>query len=196
LHFLPSFYYSIVQNISLLERIRRFECGLEMAALNTFCTATSVAVELNRSARVELGPDAGSPALPRGVLVVDDDASIRLLLDAALRQRGFTVWTACDGEEALELYRLHRSAIALVLLDVRMPILDGPQTVAVLRQWEPALTFCFMSGQSGDYSPQQLLALGAACVFEKPFRIAEVQEIVEQLSERAALSLAPSPPPQ
>jgi CheY-like chemotaxis protein len=169
---------------------------LEVAALDTLCTTVSVAVDSERSTLLELAPDAESPVLPRGVLVVDDDASIRLLLDAALRQRGFTVWTACDGEEALRLYRRHRPGIALVLLDVRMPLLDGPQTVAVLRQWEPALTFCFMSGQSGDYSPQELLALGAACVFQKPFRVAEVQETVEQLTERAARSRVPSLPPQ
>jgi CheY-like chemotaxis protein len=170
--------------ISLLERIQRKLSSLEVAALDMLCTSSPVPVELAQ--------DAEGSTLPRGVLVVDDDASIRLLLDAALQQRGFTVWTACNGEEALNLYRNHRDAIALVLLDVRMPVLDGPQTLAVLRQWEPALTFCFMSGQSGDYSPEQLLALGAACVFEKPFRVADVQKTVEQLIERAVLSLAHS----
>ena len=77
-----------------------------------------------------------------------------------------------------------------------MPILDGPQTVAALRQWEPALTFCFMSGESGDYSRQQLLALGAACVFDKPFCVLEVQERIEQLSKQAALSVSASLTPQ
>jgi CheY-like chemotaxis protein len=151
-----------------------------MAALDTHGTA----------------PYTEGSALPRGVLVVDDDASIRLLLDAVLRQGGFAVWTAGDGEEALQLFERHRQAIGLVLLDVRMPILDGPQTVAILRQWEPTLTFCFMSGESGDYSPQQLLAQGAAGIFEKPFCVFEVQEKIEQLFKRGALSLSASPPPQ
>jgi CheY-like chemotaxis protein len=117
-----------------------------------------------------------------GILVVDDDPSIRLLLDVGLRQRGFTVWKAANGEEALALYRLHRDAIALVLLDVRMPVLDGPQTVAALRQLEPRLSFCFMSGNSGDYTAERLLQLGAACVFQKPFSLTHVLETLEQLT--------------
>src|SRR5262249_34606318 len=124
--------------------------------------------------------------LPRGVLVVDDDASIRLLLDVVLRERGFAVWEASNGEEALDLYRLHRRNIGLVLLDVRMPVLDGPQTAVALRQREPGLRFCFMTGHSGDYSLDRLLELGAAFVFDKPFCLADVLQTIEQLIEPPA----------
>src|SRR3954470_11871134 len=69
----------------------------------------------------------------RGVLVVDDEECVRDVLDAMLRQQGFAVWLAADGWEALEVYRLHLAAIDLVLLDVRMPGLDGPATLTALR---------------------------------------------------------------
>jgi CheY-like chemotaxis protein len=164
--------------------------------MDTLGTAPSEAIASHPSKLGEWTMDAQSLARSRGVLVVDDDASIRLLLETVLRQRGFTVWTAHDGEEAVRLYRRHGQAITLVVLDVCMPILDGPQTVAVLRQWEPGLTFCFMTGESGDYSRQQLLALGAACIFDKPFCVFEVQERLEQLSQQAALSQSTSLTPQ
>jgi CheY-like chemotaxis protein len=152
--------------------------------MDRLCISTSPLFE------PEMGQLAADCPGRRGVLVVDDDASIRLLLDVALRQRGFTVWKASDGEEALGLYRLHRDAIALVLLDVRMPVLDGPQTIAALRQLEPALCFCFMSGNSGDYTTEWLLKLGATCVFEKPFSLSKVVQTIEKLIGSATATRA------
>ena len=57
------------------------------------------------------------------VLVVDDEASIRRILDTRLSMIGYIVITACDGEEALSLFR--KEAPNLVILDVMMPKLDG-----------------------------------------------------------------------
>jgi len=59
------------------------------------------------------------------------------MLDAALRHLGYRVWLAANGPEAIELYRQHGSEIALVLLDVRMPGLDGPQTLILLQEQRP-----------------------------------------------------------
>ena len=61
-----------------------------------------------------------------GILVVDDEAGVLRVLDLVLRQQGFAVWPAAGGVEAVELYRRHREAIDVVLLDVCMPGLDGP----------------------------------------------------------------------
>src|SRR5690349_11978266 len=72
-----------------------------------------------------------------GVLVVDDQEGVRGVLGAMLRQEGFAVWLAADGWEAIDLYRSRRAAIDLVLLDVRMPGLDGPATLAALRGLDP-----------------------------------------------------------
>ena len=126
-------------------------------------------------------PSTGPLPVRGGILIVDDEASVRLLLEVALRQQGFTVFKAADGQEALSLFRRHRGEIALVLLDIRMPVLDGPQTLAALRQVEPPVRCCFMTGQSGDYSHERLMELGAACVFEKPFRLAELLQVVDEL---------------
>jgi CheY-like chemotaxis protein len=103
------------------------------------------------------------------VLVVDDDEAVGLMLGLSLRRSGFVVQLAASGPEALPLYRENRQSIALVLLDVQMPGMDGPATLAAIQTINPEVQCCFMSGQTGKYSTTELLALGAAHVLTKPF---------------------------
>jgi CheY-like chemotaxis protein len=111
-----------------------------------------------------------------GVLVVDDESEVRSVLRSALEGRGFRVWLADGGREALDLYRQHRDAIAVVLLDVRMPGLDGPQTLDALRHLNPEVLACFMSGDAGGYQPEELQERGAPFLFAKPFRLDELAQ--------------------
>jgi CheY-like chemotaxis protein len=108
------------------------------------------------------------------VLVVDDMELIREVLRASLRCQGFQVRVADDGPEAIELYRREYDAIAIVLLDVQMPGMDGPEVLTALRAIEPAVTAFFMSGDAGRYGEDELLATGARRVFAKPLDIAAV----------------------
>jgi CheY-like chemotaxis protein len=123
------------------------------------------------------------PRVP-GILVVDDEPAIRTLLQAALPRYGFQVFLAASGQEALAIYRDHRTEIAAVLLDVQMPGLDGPQTLRTLQAIDPQIRCCFMSGNLGDYGEEELLDLGAALVIPKPFRIAEVLEALQRVADR------------
>jgi CheY-like chemotaxis protein len=116
-----------------------------------------------------------------GILVVDDDAAVRFLLDVGLQQYGFAVWQAGDGQEAVEVYQQERSEIDLVLLDVRMPRLDGPQTLAALLRLNPQICCCFMTGHAGSYTHDGLRQLGAALVIPKPFQLAELAQILAKL---------------
>lgn len=134
---------------------------------------------------------AGTPSAisrPYGVLVVDDEEKVRNVLNITIRQAGFRVWPAPDGREALELYRRHHDEIDLVLLDVRMPHLDGPQTWAALQEMNACVHCCFMSGDLGNYAEQKLRNQGAVAVFHKPFRPSEVVRTLLKLvvGERAA----------
>jgi DNA-binding NtrC family response regulator len=131
----------------------------------------------------ELQPASGRAAVPGcGVLVVDDDDGVRGLLDVGLRHVGFKVWLAADGREAVGLYRTHREDIVVVLLDVRMPDPDGPQTLGALRSVNPRVRCCFMSGDLGGYTEDGLLDLGAVAVFQKPFRLDALARILRELS--------------
>jgi CheY-like chemotaxis protein len=122
-----------------------------------------------------------------GILIVDDEPAVCALLQMALEDSGFTVWQASNGRTAVDLYRSHCAAIGMVLLDVRMPGQDGPATLTALKQINPLLRSCFMSGHTGDYSPEDLLAMGAQHVFQKPLGIAELVRLLQRwLAEPAA----------
>lgn len=120
-----------------------------------------------------------------GVMIVDDDAGVRNMLDEWLRHQGFSVWLAASGEDALDLYRRHAEAIDLVLMDVRMPDLDGPQTLAGLRAINPSLPCCFMSGGLGEHTRAELINGGGASFVRKPFQLDElVQSLLSLVRPR------------
>jgi DNA-binding NtrC family response regulator len=121
--------------------------------------------------------DDPRPATP-GILVVDDDPLLLNLLRTIFLRQGFRVWACASGQEALTTYRRHQADIAVVLLDVCMPVLDGPTTLKELRRLDPGVRACFMSGHIGAYSLDDLFGLGALRFYEKPFQI---QPLVEGL---------------
>jgi CheY-like chemotaxis protein len=118
-----------------------------------------------------------------GVLVVDDEHMLRIMVQLGLERNGFNVWLASRGQEAIRLYRKHRERIAVVLLDVCMPGLDGPQTLAALRELNPEIRACFMSGNTGAYEPEELRRRGAAYVIAKPFLLDDLANVLQQVTQ-------------
>lgn len=117
-----------------------------------------------------------------GVLVVDDQESIRKMLDFGLRHHGFAVFLAANGHKAFDVYRCHFTAIDVVLLDVRMPDRDGPQTLVALQSINPLVRSCFMSGDAGSYTVKNLMDLGAMSVFTKPFCLTQLATTLRDLA--------------
>jgi CheY-like chemotaxis protein len=126
-------------------------------------------------------PLAGPHAATRpGVLLAEDEPVIRDLLGHLLRAKGFAVWSAADGREALDVYGRHRDDIRAVLLDVHMPRLDGPQTLRALRQLDPAVRCCFITGTVGDGEEEALRAMGPTAVLHKPCTPEELAKALHQ----------------
>ncbi len=119
----------------------------------------------------DVTPSTPTDAAPI-VLVVDDVALVREMVRAALRCQGFEVRQAGDGREAIELYRREHQTIAIVLLDVQMPGLDGPAVLTAFHTIDPSVRAFFMTGDVGRYSEDGLLAMGARRVFAKPLNLA------------------------
>jgi len=132
-----------------------------------------------------LSADNPTRAAP-GVLVAEDEASLRHMLGLALSAAGFHVLSTADGDEAVRIYREHRGEIDVALLDVTMPRKDGPTALAELRALDPALPCCLMSGWADPQSMAELLALRASFVFAKPFDLADVFTVLGRLCERPA----------
>jgi DNA-binding response OmpR family regulator len=128
------------------------------------------------------------PSTPRkrrqpGILIADDDPAILDLLKSALQNHGFAAWLAKDGQEAIDLFQVHKDSINMVLLDVKMPRLDGPQVLAELKRIQPKVACCFLSGVLDRKDGLELLNQGALGFFPKPFNFREVAEVVWQLVE-------------
>jgi DNA-binding response OmpR family regulator len=136
----------------------------------------------HRLTQLPAGAGPTAPSLDRpGVLVVDDEHFVRTMLQLGLQQHGFEVHVAANGREAIALYRERREQIALVLLDIQMPDLDGPQTLHALHALNPGVLACFMSGDMGCYDPHELLKCGAARVITKPFYLAQLAKVLRLL---------------
>jgi anti-sigma B factor antagonist len=127
----------------------------------------------------------GQVGSPAGVLVVGDERAALGVLAARLCLEGYTVWLAGHGRQAIELYQRHRDAIAVVLLDVLMPRMDGPRTLTALQELCPTVRCCFMTGSPTPYPEEALLRMGAARVFRKPFAFTEAIDALNQLAGRS-----------
>lgn len=115
------------------------------------------------------------------LLVVEDNEVLRQMLNVALQRQGFDVWQAANGREALDIYQHHRERIDLFLMDVQMDGLDGPETLTAIRECDPDVRCCFMTGDSGHYTDQDLLDCGAAFVLHKPFDLVPLTHLLRQL---------------
>lgn len=103
------------------------------------------------------------------ILVVEDEENIRLMLQRILDKAGYNVVVACNGREALD--HLARTAISLILLDVRMPELDGLTTLKLIRNRysTPVIIVTADVGALGE-----ALKIGANDYIVKPFPASEL----------------------
>ncbi len=103
------------------------------------------------------------------ILFVDDEAEIRIIGSALLNSMGFSVITASNGREALEIYTLHEREIDSILLDLIMPEMGGLETYRFLREASPALPIVFCSGYDIEEISSIVEEDGHAEVVQKPF---------------------------
>jgi CheY-like chemotaxis protein len=124
---------------------------------------------------------AGVPALgggvPRGtetVLLAEDESEVRALARLALELSGYTVLSARDGREALEMGDRHAGRIDLLVTDVRMPRLSGRPLADALTARRPELKVLYLSGYLDDVVVRHDVAHHTAALLEKPFTPAQL----------------------
>ncbi|GGE05526.1 response regulator [Marinithermofilum abyssi] len=116
------------------------------------------------------------------VLVVDDQYGIRVLLKEVFSREGFYVYQAANGRVALDI--IQREEPDLILLDMKMPGMDGLELLRHIRQREEATdTKVIMMTAYGELDiVEEAIKLGALAHFTKPFDIEELRsEVVKQL---------------
>lgn len=119
-------------------------------------------------------PPSPTPAVHTGnrerVLLVEDEAAVRSVGARLLRNTGYDVVEAVDGLDALERTRDGKlNDIAMVVTDVVMPRMGGPDMVRELRKLRPELPVLLVSGYSESGIPQELLQMPGTVFIEKPF---------------------------
>ncbi len=117
------------------------------------------------------------------VLVAEDDDAVRGLVVAALRDSGYRVLVADNGEEAIACARAFDGAIALLLTDTVMPKMNGPAAARTIQSERPAIRVLSMSGHAGDNPALDDLRRAGAHFIGKPFTPAQICEKVREVLE-------------
>jgi CheY-like chemotaxis protein len=126
------------------------------------------------------------------ILFVDDEPAVRLIARRLLEQHGYRVVEAADGSEALLRYKQLRPAVALVVTDLIMPVLDGPGLILELKKIDPTLPVIAASGHAAGIDPVVLQETRCQALLRKPFEITELlREIGRVLHPRAVPQFKP-----
>jgi len=99
-----------------------------------------------------------------------------------LHQRGFAVLAAASGAAAIQQLSAHGPTVALAVLDMTMPEMDGEHTFAALHKLQPDLRFILFTGLCDDPALQRLLTTGLCTHLNKPCSLALLVEKVQGLS--------------
>jgi CheY-like chemotaxis protein len=118
------------------------------------------------------------------ILIVDDDPDIRQVLSDRMSSLGYAVETANDGREALEA--LKKGGFDGMLLDMRMPEIDGTEVLRRARESHPALPIVVVTATSVKESAAQTVAGGACAYLLKPFDAVQLKQTAEQCFGPAA----------
>lgn len=129
---------------------------------------------------------------PVRILVVDDEVNIVQVLETLLQRQGYLVRTAANGREALQ--RLQEEDFDVMVADIRMEPVDGLSLLSQALTRQPHLAVVMMTAYAAVETALQAMKRGAFDYICKPFRIEELQEIVDRaVSYASALGKGTSP---
>jgi len=115
------------------------------------------------------------------ILVVDDESHIRQLFHDALSRRGHDVTTTDSGAEALALAQANEFHV--IFLDIKMPGMNGVETLQAIQQLNPQATCVMITGFASSDLVDESLSSGALMCLSKPFGIREIEDVVSSILE-------------
>jgi PAS domain S-box-containing protein len=130
---------------------------------------------------VSAAPPAPTLASGETVLIVEDEPAVRQMASRALREYGYRVLEASHGREALEILERCEGSIRLLLTDVVMPEMDGPELARRAGERRPDLAVLFMSGYTDDEIVRRGLLEKEQPFLQKPFTPEALSEQIERL---------------
>lgn len=115
------------------------------------------------------------------ILIAEDEEIIREMAKISLESVGYKVFTAPDGAAAVTAYRDNWRAIKLVIADMVMPRMSGPELLAALREINPQVRVIVSSGFSHDQEGQRMLQHGCLAYLQKPYKPDTLCHIARQV---------------
>jgi len=124
------------------------------------------------------------------VLVVEDEEAVRRLVVEVLKRQGYNVLQAENGIEALEILNGNADLLDLMVTDIVMPRMGGPEVAERVREMRPDIKVLFMSGYSADTDRHQALAAEGTSFLPKPFTPTQLAARVRQLCDGDSIETA------
>jgi CheY-like chemotaxis protein len=127
------------------------------------------------------------------ILLADDEDSVRALAVGVLRDRGYAVLEAVNGEEAVEMFERFQEDIDLVILDLTMPRKSGWEAFDDIRKLQPSTRVILSSGYSATGGRTTAVSRGASAFLPKPYKAQTLLATVRRVLDGNPTSPDPSP---
>lgn len=118
-------------------------------------------------------------AVKNKILVVDDEEALRTVLSSELEGEGYQVNTAADGDEAIKI--IGTQQFHLILLDIKMPNVDGFEVLKFVKQHQPATKVIMLTGFADLKNAIESKKLGAEDFVSKPYDLVDLLTTVERV---------------
>jgi PAS domain S-box-containing protein len=130
--------------------------------------------------------DSHTQACSGTILIADDEDLLREMLNESLSAAGYTVITASNGRQALELYLTRRADIDLIITDLGMPQMGGEELFKRLKEIDPGVKVMVSSGYLDGITKDHFLQMGIKDVLTKPFKLREIQHAINRVMSDAS----------
>jgi two-component system, cell cycle sensor histidine kinase and response regulator CckA len=141
----------------------------------------AISAEMKREASLEASEHARGTET---VLLVDDEEDIRELGKKILEGSGYTVLTAANGKDAVNLFKTHMGSLSLVILDVIMPDMGGKQCLEELLRIDPEVNVLIASGFVATEQTRKTIETKAKGFVRKPFNMEQMLKAVREVLDK------------
>ena len=130
-----------------------------------------------------LNSDAVPDVMNRSILLVDDEESIRVATQVVFTHRGFTVDSASDGEQALELFKANPRKYDLIVTDKSMPKMSGVELTRAIRDTNSDIPIILSTGHLGIEDEEEFKDIGITSYIQKPWTAEELIKKIQKLDD-------------